>query len=146
WTKEQPRGSAPYPPPAAVSLDDGGLAARVEQRIEQWQPTRAERRFDDIGWARDLRDAQRLAQQHDRPIVLFSLGGRINPGRNLGSVAILRASSLSNDRVISLLNSYFVPVYVANQDYTESGSAPEEEKAELRRLRREAAETQILDH
>ena len=25
--------------------------ARIDQRIADWQPTRAERRFDDIGWA-----------------------------------------------------------------------------------------------
>src|SRR5262249_5932784 len=51
-----------------------------------------------------------------------------------------------NDRVISLLNSYFVPVYISNQDYTASGTAPEEEKVEVYRLRRAAAEAKIPDH
>jgi hypothetical protein len=126
--------------------DDGGLADTVDQRIRDWQPTSQERRFDEIGWAHDLRDARRLAQQHDRRIVLFSMAGKIATGRNLGSVAIMRASSLSNDQVINLLNRYFVPVYIANQDYAASGSAPEEEKAELRRLRQEAAEARIPDN
>jgi hypothetical protein len=58
---------------------------------------------------------------------------------------MMRASALSNAQVIALLNRHFVPVYICNQDYTVGGSVPEEEKAELRRLRREAAEVQILD-
>jgi hypothetical protein len=44
---------------------------------------------------------------------------------------------LSNDRVISLLNRYFVPVYIANVDYRDGGQAPPEEKAELRRIHQE---------
>jgi hypothetical protein len=42
--------------------------------------------------------------------------------------------SLSNRQVISLLNTYFVPVYISNEDYQEAGVAPPEEKAELRRI------------
>jgi hypothetical protein len=44
---------------------------------------------------------------------------------------------LSNDRIIDLLNRHYVPVYLANVDYREGGSAPPEEKAELRRIHRE---------
>ncbi len=46
----------------------------------------------------------------------------------------MRASSLSNAKVIELLNSYFVPVYLRNQDYTDLGSAPQAEKAEMNRI------------
>src|SRR5919197_3548626 len=49
----------------------------------------------------------------------------------------MRASSLSNEKVISLLNRYFVPVYVSNEDYAEGGSAPAGEKAEKDRIYRE---------
>lgn len=45
--------------------------------------------------------------------------------------------SLSDSRVIALLNRSFVPVYIANEDYRDGGSAPREEKAELRRIHRE---------
>lgn len=45
--------------------------------------------------------------------------------------------SLSDKRVIDLLNSSFVPVYIANEDYREDGAASAEEKAELRRIHRE---------
>jgi hypothetical protein len=46
----------------------------------------------------------------------------------------MRAGPLSNDQVISLLNSSFVPVYAVNEDYGKFGSAPAEEKAELSRV------------
>lgn len=139
WTAKAPGGDS-------VVLDDGGLADRVDEQVDQWQPTHAERRIDDIGWARDLRDALELAKQHDRPIVLFSLGGRIGTGRSLGSAAMIRASALSNNKVIDLLNRSFVPVCICNQDYVTAGSAPAEEKAQLRRLRKELAEAQLTDH
>ena len=47
----------------------------VDKRIEAWQPTKAERAFDDIAWAKDLREAQRLAKEHGRPIFLFTYDG-----------------------------------------------------------------------
>ena len=50
----------------------------------------------------------------------------------------MRASSLSNAKIIDLLNGYFVPVYLRNQDYRDDGSAPPEEKAEASRIYREA--------
>lgn len=46
--------------------------------------------------------------------------------------------ALSNPKVIETLNRYFVPVYLANVDYREGGSAPPSEKAELQRVHREA--------
>jgi hypothetical protein len=44
----------------------------------------------------------------------------------------MRAVSLSNPQVISLLNRYYVPVYVSNEDYQQKGSALPDEKAALR--------------
>lgn len=49
----------------------------------------------------------------------------------------MRAGPLSNTNVISLLNQYFVPVYVVNEDYARKGPAPAEEKAELQRIFKE---------
>lgn len=46
----------------------------------------------------------------------------------------MRAGSLSNATVINLLNRYYVPVYISNEDYTEAGKATPEEKRELRRI------------
>lgn len=50
----------------------------------------------------------------------------------------MRASSFSNARVINLLNSYFVPVHMNNQEHGERGPAPAEEKREKNRIYREA--------
>ena len=55
--------------------------ARVEGRVRRWQPTVEERRFDEIGWARDLREALRLAREHGRPVFLFTHDGHMNVGR-----------------------------------------------------------------
>ena len=49
----------------------------------------------------------------------------------------MRAGPLSNTKVISLLNEYFVPVYTVNEEYSEKGSAPAEEKAERERIFKE---------
>src|ERR1051325_4158942 len=50
----------------------------------------------------------------------------------------MRAGPLSNTRVISLLNRFFVPVYAANEDYRDGGAQPAEEKAEYDRIFKEA--------
>ena len=53
----------------------------IDRRIEQWQPTKAERRFDDIAWAPDLRTALKLGKLHERPVFLFTHDGRMAVGR-----------------------------------------------------------------
>jgi hypothetical protein len=55
----------------------------------------------------------------------------------------MRAGPLSDLRVISLLNRYFVPVYVSNEDYTPQGAAPPEEKAERNRILRESHQAKL---
>ena len=50
-------------------------AAWVDRRVEEWQPTKAERAFDEIGWAKDLGEARQLAEKHGRPIFLFTYDG-----------------------------------------------------------------------
>jgi hypothetical protein len=60
---------------------DAELAAWVDQRIESIQPSEEERRFDQIGWAADIREAERLAKEHGRPVFLFTHDGRIDTGR-----------------------------------------------------------------
>jgi hypothetical protein len=53
----------------------------VAERVRLWQPVPAERRFDDIGWARDILEARRLAAEHKRPIFLFTHDGHMAVGR-----------------------------------------------------------------
>lgn len=50
----------------------------------------------------------------------------------------MRASSLSNDKVINLLNHFFVPVFLSNEDFRKGGCAPADERKELQRIYREA--------
>jgi len=56
-------------------------AAWVDQRVKDWQPTAEEKRFDEIGWAKDIREAQKLAKANNRPVFLFTHDGRMNIGR-----------------------------------------------------------------
>ena len=53
----------------------------VQNRVAELQPRAEEKRFDEIGWAKDIRDAQRLAKEHKRPVFLFTHDGRMNIGR-----------------------------------------------------------------
>ena len=67
-------------PAAAVAsqvtaADDMDLVARVDKRVQAWQPTGAEQRLDDVGWAKDLREALRLAKDNGRPVFLFTYSG-----------------------------------------------------------------------
>jgi hypothetical protein len=57
------------------TASDDALIAKVDQRVQAWQPTAAERRLDDIAWAKDLRDALRLAKDNRRPVFLFTYSG-----------------------------------------------------------------------
>ena len=42
----------------------------------------------------------------------------------------MRAGPLSQPRVISMLNKYFVPVYVSNEDYRDPAITPDDERAQ----------------
>ena len=53
----------------------------VQQQVEKLQPAAKEKRFDEIGWAHDIREAKRLAKEHQRPVFLFTHDGRMNIGR-----------------------------------------------------------------
>jgi hypothetical protein len=72
--------------PAGVSTVDGAVeeadwTTAVDRRVESWRPKPGERRFDQIGWVRDIRTALALAKQHERPVFLFTLDGRMEMGR-----------------------------------------------------------------
>ena len=60
---------------------DAEVVAWVAKRARERQPSAQDRRFDEIGWATDLRTAIRLGKEHHRPIFLFTMDGRINTGR-----------------------------------------------------------------
>jgi hypothetical protein len=53
----------------------------VQARVEALRPTAADRKFDEIGWANSIVDAEKLARQNNRPVFLFTQNGRIEIGR-----------------------------------------------------------------
>ena len=55
----------------------------------------------------------------------------------------MRTGSFSQSKIIEKLNAYFVPFYSVNEDHEASGSAPEPEKKEVDRIRREALSKQM---
>jgi hypothetical protein len=55
--------------------------AWVQARVQQIEVKKEERRLDEIGWAKDIREAERLAKQSGRPVFLFTHDGRLNIGR-----------------------------------------------------------------
>jgi hypothetical protein len=54
---------------------------RMERRIAEIQPTAKELRFDEIGWVKGVREAERLAKVHKRPVFLFCNIGDMDIGR-----------------------------------------------------------------
>ena len=62
-------------------LPDDKLVATTEQRVRAIQPTRAERRFDEIGWAPSILAAEEAAKKTNRLVFLFTYEGNINTGR-----------------------------------------------------------------
>jgi hypothetical protein len=60
-------------PPANAADDE--FTAMVQQRVQDWQPTKDERLLDQVGWASDLVKAKRLAKKHKRPLFVFTYNG-----------------------------------------------------------------------
>ena len=55
--------------------------SRIDKRIQEIQPTAKEKRFEEIGWAKGIPEAERLARESDRPVFLFSNVGQMDLGR-----------------------------------------------------------------
>ena len=66
---------------SAEPQPDARDLAWVEKRAQELEPAARERRIDEIGWASDIRRAERLAGEHSRPVFLFTHDGHINTGR-----------------------------------------------------------------
>jgi RNA polymerase sigma factor (sigma-70 family) len=89
---------------------------QVDRRVREWQPRPEERRFDEIAWARDLKEAIRLSKESGRPVVVLAHVAYVNTGRADGGSMAFRGGPLSDPRVIALLNRRFVPVYSDSED------------------------------
>jgi hypothetical protein len=52
----------------------------VDGRVAEWQPVSDEKRFDQIGWAKDIREAERLGKENGRPVLLLNTTGNMPQG------------------------------------------------------------------
>lgn len=66
---------------ADVWLKDDSLVSSVEKKVHDLQPTRQERRFDEVGWAPGILAAEARAKELGRPVFLFTYDGKIETGR-----------------------------------------------------------------
>ena len=66
---------------AETWLKDDKLVVSVEKKVREIQPSRDEKRFDEIGWAPSILAAEALARKTNRPIFLFTYNGKIDTGR-----------------------------------------------------------------
>lgn len=75
WSPSRVRADEP------ATVADKDVKSFVDRRVEEWQPTTDEKRFDEIGWCTSLLQAEELAKKHGRPIFLFTHDGKMQVGR-----------------------------------------------------------------
>jgi len=66
---------------AEIWIKDDALVSEVQEKVRKIQPTRTEKRFDEIGWANSILHAEQVAASVHRPIFLFTYNGNIDTGR-----------------------------------------------------------------
>ncbi len=66
---------------AETWLKDDKLVVSVEKKVREIQPSRDEKRFDEIGWAPSILAAEALARTTNRPMFMFKYNGKIDTGR-----------------------------------------------------------------
>ena len=73
------------PVPAAAKIANSKLLPTVQHRVTKLQPTRQERRFDEVGWVTSATKSTRLAKE----IALgFVKRGYNSPGTNLQAASL----------------------------------------------------------
>jgi hypothetical protein len=65
----------------SAAIVDKDLAIWVDKQVQARQPSADDRRFDQIGWVKDILEARRLSKEYNRPVFLFTHDGRMNIGR-----------------------------------------------------------------
>jgi len=65
----------------SAAVADKDLASWVDKQVQARQPSANDRRFDQIGWVKDILEARRLSTERNRPLFLFTHDGRMNIGR-----------------------------------------------------------------
>ena len=62
-------------------LADGYVETWLARRSAKLEAQFKQRTFDSIGWADSIQAALRLATEHKRPVLLFTLNGYMETGR-----------------------------------------------------------------
>jgi hypothetical protein len=62
-------------------IKDDSLVTAVQEKVRKVQPSRAEKRFDEIGWANSILHAEEVAARVNRPVFLLTYNGNIDTGR-----------------------------------------------------------------
>jgi hypothetical protein len=62
-------------------LKDDKLVEGVQKKVREIQPSREEKRFEEIGWAPSIVAGRALSQKLNRPLFLFTYNGNIDTGR-----------------------------------------------------------------
>jgi hypothetical protein len=65
----------------SATVADKDLASWVDKQVQAREPSAGDRRFDQIGWVKDILEACRLSKEQNRPVFLFTHDGRMNIGR-----------------------------------------------------------------
>jgi hypothetical protein len=73
--------SAQPTPAVGQKLPPAFDQASIDRRIQALQPTAKEKRFEAIGWATGILEAERLARENKRPVFLFCNVGEMGIGR-----------------------------------------------------------------
>ena len=97
------------------------------------KPTAEEKRFDEIGWAPDIRAAERLAKERGRPVFLFTMDGRINTAVVTGRLAdtpfatcverTLRSVRFRRNQGLEVMYPFFFQASAGAADCGEAGGA-----------------------
>jgi hypothetical protein len=66
---------------AKNGISDAKVVRWVEKAVAERQPPAEDKRFDQIAWVTDIRTAIKLAKEHNRPVFLLTVDGRVNTGR-----------------------------------------------------------------
>src|SRR4029079_18546932 len=101
---------------------------QLETRAAGLLPTKDQLRYQDIPWGHDLAEAQQISRAERRPVFLWGYGGRARPDNGLEGCCmyanVLRAGTLTDERVVRRVSANFVPTHFNNNDPTRDPKDP----------------------
>lgn len=68
---------------SAIAQSPSPNFEQLRKRAELLMPDKSQLRFQEIPWVHDLAEAQKTAQQENRPMFVWGYGGRARPDNGL---------------------------------------------------------------